>query len=849
MEGADLCEPGYLVAAGCSGAIVGALLVLLVQQARTRCWWSAKAGGESGGSSSGAASSTVQNTKRSSISRLNRTLVRQHSTSGSWIVELDGKRGNENYATTTWERRDKEYVVFLSHFKKEAGSHARAMKALVGSILPMIEHPCYLDSDNLTDLTKLFREGVRRSEVLMVLATEGTFSRPWCLAEMYCAAKLELPVVLVVVDGGGFELERTRKLLAVEDDLDFRRALDEGNPGAHEELTRIVRHFKVIEPTRPDKAFRRTIMQALELEDDGGESASPRLRFAPNSSRNTIQADLMDIFSHLAQRTGRSPLEWSGDGRELAPNFTSTRRTSLTFEDARRTSMSGGGPWRANVSAASLEAPNGSALFSTTASGQREHGQREHGQREHGQREHGQREHGQREQGQREQGREADGGEGVHEGSVGGGEASKGDASAEEDGAAAEGSFRGDSFARELQARMAGQLPEASALSSPASFRRRGRSVGERLGSSLVVGRVRQLTRGLTSLSLPARARSARARSDGQGVPTCTVSLGSVTLADPTLRQPIQFFVCHEGSTISTQAALTLQRALAAYRSNLTAVMDGHGGGGGGGAADADGAALTADPSRSSVTLMNACQAVALLLTKDVLRCPRCLDQLTIARHAGMPIIPVNIEGAGYEFTEAKRFLAKLEDRLEPKGLADLRERLALHTPLTVASVGALLARTLPALIAVHLRQGGGSISHSKAVAKDVAQRYHSAGARRHSQSSSLGLPPRRGSGLTAASHRPSVANSLASTTLDGPLSLAERLAERRRSWASVGQASVTSMAVLDDGIDVQSNAADSPGEQRGCLRELSEVGTDVNTDVESQIEGLRGGGDDLGSG
>ena len=94
-----------------------------------------------------------------------------------------------------YEQR-KEFVVFLSHCKREAGEAARVMKALFRHTIPQFENPCYLDSDDLANLHDLFRKGVKHSEVLMVLATENVCSRPWCLAEIYCAAKLGMPFAL-----------------------------------------------------------------------------------------------------------------------------------------------------------------------------------------------------------------------------------------------------------------------------------------------------------------------------------------------------------------------------------------------------------------------------------------------------------------------------------------------------------------------------------------------------------------------------------------------------------------------------------------------------------------------------
>ena len=40
--------------------------------------------------------------------------------------------------------------------------------------------PAYLDSTDLVDLRTLFNEGVHKTDVLVVLATKGVLTRPWC---------------------------------------------------------------------------------------------------------------------------------------------------------------------------------------------------------------------------------------------------------------------------------------------------------------------------------------------------------------------------------------------------------------------------------------------------------------------------------------------------------------------------------------------------------------------------------------------------------------------------------------------------------------------------------------------
>ena len=56
--------------------------------------------------------------------------------------------------------------------------------------------------------------GVHKSDVVIVLATKGVLTRPWCLLEMWEAAVNQVPVVLFPVIGGGWTPDDARTLLS-----------------------------------------------------------------------------------------------------------------------------------------------------------------------------------------------------------------------------------------------------------------------------------------------------------------------------------------------------------------------------------------------------------------------------------------------------------------------------------------------------------------------------------------------------------------------------------------------------------------------------------------------------------
>ena len=127
--------------------------------------------------------------------------------------EASAARGRMSYPPSCdWQNAEgNKYCTFLSHYKVEAGSDARYLSDLIRR---MTGQPAYLDSTDLIDLRTLFKEGVHKTDALVILATKGVFTRPWCLMEMWEAAIHGVPIVLFPVAGGGWTLSDTRVLLS-----------------------------------------------------------------------------------------------------------------------------------------------------------------------------------------------------------------------------------------------------------------------------------------------------------------------------------------------------------------------------------------------------------------------------------------------------------------------------------------------------------------------------------------------------------------------------------------------------------------------------------------------------------
>jgi CRP-like cAMP-binding protein len=93
------------------------------------------------------------------------------------------------------ERIMVQHLMFLSHYKLEAGTEAALMRAELESLITeegiyqnrgQVESAIFLDSEDLTDLTEL-QARVTRSQNLVVILTPGVFFRPWVLIELVTA--------------------------------------------------------------------------------------------------------------------------------------------------------------------------------------------------------------------------------------------------------------------------------------------------------------------------------------------------------------------------------------------------------------------------------------------------------------------------------------------------------------------------------------------------------------------------------------------------------------------------------------------------------------------------------------
>ena len=139
--------------------------------------------------------------------------------------------------------RSQRQVAMISYHRAEAGSHARLVQRMLEAKL---NARVFLDATDATDLNLILTEGVRKSEAMLLLQTEGVLRRPWVLLELDEATQRCIPIVPVFIVGGGYDYDRARQLLdnlevaLDEEALELLRSQKVSIPGISQRLSAVL---------------------------------------------------------------------------------------------------------------------------------------------------------------------------------------------------------------------------------------------------------------------------------------------------------------------------------------------------------------------------------------------------------------------------------------------------------------------------------------------------------------------------------------------------------------------------------------------------------------------------------
>lgn len=178
----------------------------------------------------------------------------------------------------------------------------------------------YLDSTDLVDLRTLFENGIKKSDVVVVIGTKGILTRPWCLMELWEAHQNNIPCVLFPVSGKGWDKDDARFLLA-----QLETELEKRNPGA---LAQVREHIQA-EGVSDLAVFKRAVYDVLGLgfgdetehfkglhESVGASTQTvPEVTWSPWGTDVQILTNLKALFNAMAQVSGKS-IEWYNEYEE-----------------------------------------------------------------------------------------------------------------------------------------------------------------------------------------------------------------------------------------------------------------------------------------------------------------------------------------------------------------------------------------------------------------------------------------------------------------------------------------------------------------------------------------------------
>jgi len=202
--------------------------------------------------------------------------------------------------TCNWDPKHK-FCTFVSHYKMEAASDARYIHDILRK---MLKCPVYLDSSTLSDLRTLFTEGVHQSDVILLLATPGVLTRPWCLLEILEATKTKIPILPVGMTGKTWDIATMRAYIN-----NLEAEMTQTNPTA---LTLLNKHTN--DDLTELKAAVNAVLDTFE--------SNPRLVWNPHAGDRAILASLQDIVERMAVLTDRE-IAWdpeTGDEADFLLN-------------------------------------------------------------------------------------------------------------------------------------------------------------------------------------------------------------------------------------------------------------------------------------------------------------------------------------------------------------------------------------------------------------------------------------------------------------------------------------------------------------------------------------------------
>mmetsp|Transcript_24660 Transcript_24660/g.53839 ORF Transcript_24660/g.53839 Transcript_24660/m.53839 type:complete len:1090 (+) Transcript_24660:80-3349(+) len=215
--------------------------------------------------------------------RLSRKLTWRHlarSASRSLSQRLGAKTRVIDTMLRWVERAPRSFAFFISYYRTESAGDARFLQ---GQLSRFVRRPVFLDATDADDIGDILTLGLRRSDALIFLQTENILSRPWCLLELYMATHLSLPILMLNIEGKGYDYEKARRFLN-----NLQQSLEETNPGAYEELCEQL-HTRKLSFTHMQQTLVALVPSIISI------------TYNPCGSDNHVRAVMQDIVDKTAR--------------------------------------------------------------------------------------------------------------------------------------------------------------------------------------------------------------------------------------------------------------------------------------------------------------------------------------------------------------------------------------------------------------------------------------------------------------------------------------------------------------------------------------------------------------------
>jgi hypothetical protein len=190
----------------------------------------------------------------------------------------------------------------------EAASDCRYLHDVLSK---MLRSAIYYDSSSLTDLRTLFTEGIHQSDCIVLVATKGVLTRPWCLLELLESKRKNVPVIPIGLTGATWDASEMR---AYVNDMEARlRTTDE--PA----LELLQEHLG-----SDLSELQTAILEVIDTWQDTDTHA--QLVWNPHVGDDEMLANLKSLVERMAVATGRQ-VEWQTQTE--TSDFDFIRRTVL----------------------------------------------------------------------------------------------------------------------------------------------------------------------------------------------------------------------------------------------------------------------------------------------------------------------------------------------------------------------------------------------------------------------------------------------------------------------------------------------------------------------------------------